>query len=59
MRSETGFDPELYKRFPTREERPEGELEELERVWRAPTGWARLTVVNNNYIGTYYVGAAF
>ena len=59
MTSETGFDPELYKRFPTREPRPEGEFEELQRVWRAPTGWARLTVVNNNYIGTSYVGAAF
>lgn len=59
MRSETGFDPALYERFPTRGERPEGELEELERVWRAPRGWRLLTVVNNNYIGAFYVGAAF
>ena len=59
MSSETGFDPELLKRFPTREPRPEGELEELERVWCAPRGWGRLTVVNNNYVGVYYVGAAF
>ncbi|RHW16446.1 cytochrome ubiquinol oxidase subunit I [Sphingomonas gilva] len=59
MTSETGFDPKLYDRFPTREPRPEGELEELERIWHAPTGWARLTVVNNNFIGTWYVGAAF
>src|SRR5690606_6056105 len=55
----TGFDPELLKRFPTKTPRPEGEFEELKRVWRAPTGWGRLTVVNNNYIGAYYVGAAF
>ena len=59
MTSETGFDPALYDRFPTKGERPEGEVEELERIWHAPGGWARLTVVNNNYIGIYYVGAAF
>ena len=33
MSSETGFDPELYKRFPTTEARPEGELEQLDEVW--------------------------
>ncbi|MGE0773932.1 MAG: cbb3-type cytochrome c oxidase subunit I [Sphingomonadaceae bacterium] len=59
MTSETGFDPALYDRFPTKGERPEGEVEELKRIWHAPGGWARLTVVNNNYIGIYYVGAAF
>jgi len=59
MTSETGFDPALYDRFPTREPRPQGELEELERVWAAPTGWARLTIVNNNYVGLWYVAAAF
>ncbi len=59
MRSETGFDPTLYERFPTSGERPEGELEELERVWQAPRGWGLLTAVNNNYIGTFYVAAAF
>ncbi|HUG46618.1 MAG TPA: cbb3-type cytochrome c oxidase subunit I [Sphingomicrobium sp.] len=59
MTSETGFDPELYKRFPTREERPDSEVEELDRIWEAPRGWAFLTVVNNNYIGVFYIGAAF
>jgi cytochrome c oxidase subunit I+III len=59
VKSETGFDPELFNRFPTKEERPEGEVEELNRIWKAPTGWARITVVNNNYIGVYYVGTAF
>ncbi|MES2492500.1 MAG: cbb3-type cytochrome c oxidase subunit I [Pseudomonadota bacterium] len=59
MTSETGFDTRLYDNFPTREERPQGELEELERIWRAPTGWGRLTIVNNNYVGLWYVAAAF
>src|SRR3546814_17268911 len=58
MKGETGLDPDLLKRFPTSEPRPEGALQELERIWHAPSGWARLTVVNNNYIGAYYVGAA-
>ncbi|MBB5710953.1 cbb3-type cytochrome c oxidase subunit I [Sphingomonas xinjiangensis] len=59
MKSETGFDPALYDRFPTEGERPEGELEELERIWCAPKGWQLLAAVNNNYVGTFYVGTAF
>ena len=59
MRSETGFDHALYDRFPTEGPRPKGELEELERVWCQPKGWEYLTVVNNNYIGVYYLGTAF
>src|SRR3546814_7427987 len=59
MTSETGFDPKLYERFPTAEDRPPDELEKLEAIWKAPRGWARLSVVNNNYIGVYYVAAAF
>jgi cytochrome c oxidase subunit I+III len=57
--SETGFDPRLLDRFPAPEPRPDEELRELERVWRAPKGWALLTAVNNNYIGVFYVGTAF
>jgi cytochrome c oxidase subunit I+III len=57
--SESGFDPERLKRFPTPEARPDAEADALERVWRAPRGWRLLTVVNNNYIGLFYVGAAF
>jgi cytochrome c oxidase subunit I+III len=57
--SETGFDPGLYDRLPTSEPRPEGELESLKRVWCGPRGWEYLTVVNNNYVGLYYLGAAF
>lgn len=59
MKSETGFDPRLYDRFPTKEPRPEGELDELKRIWCAPKGLEYLTVVNNNYVGVYYLGAAF
>ncbi len=59
MKSETGFDPALYERFPTEGERPAGELEELERVWKAPEGIALVTAVNNNFVGVWYIGAAF
>ena len=59
MRSETGFDPALYRRFPTKGERPPHELDELERIWCAPKGWGLLAAVNNNYIGTFYVATAF
>jgi cytochrome c oxidase subunit I+III len=38
--------------------RPHDELEELERIWRPPSGLRFLTVVNNTYIGIFYVGAA-
>ncbi|PVM83435.1 cbb3-type cytochrome c oxidase subunit I [Caulobacter endophyticus] len=56
--SETGFDTALYERFPTRGRRPKGELERLEAIWCAPKGWQWITVINNNYVGVYYVGAA-
>ncbi|HET9229936.1 MAG TPA: cbb3-type cytochrome c oxidase subunit I [Vitreimonas sp.] len=59
MKSETGFDSALYRRFPTKEPRPEGELDELNRIWCAPKRFEYFTVVNNNYVGIYYVGAAF
>ena len=59
MKSETGFDHDLYRLFPTHRPRPEGEVEELKRIWDNPKGWGLLTVVNNNYIGFFYVAAAF
>ncbi|NML08000.1 cbb3-type cytochrome c oxidase subunit I [Sphingomonas sp. G-3-2-10] len=59
MKSETGFDPALYDRFPTQEARSKEEEEELHRIWCAPKGWEYLTVVNNNYVGLYYLGTAF
>jgi cytochrome c oxidase subunit I+III len=57
--SETGFDPALYDRFPTKGERPPGELQALDRIWQSPRGLARVTDVNNNYVGVWYVAAAF
>ena len=59
MTSETGFDHQLYDRFPTTGERPQSEVEELERIWCAPKRWQYFTAVNNNYIGFYYIAAAF
>ena len=59
MTSETGFDPALYDRFPNKGRRPAGEEEELRRIWCKPKGWEYLTVVNNNYVGIYYLGTAF
>jgi len=59
MKSETGFDPALYERFPTKEPRPEDEEERLYRPWARPKGWEYLTAVNNNYVGLYYLGTAF
>jgi cytochrome c oxidase subunit I+III len=58
MSSETGFDRTLYDRFPTRGRRPAGEREALDQAWCAPRGWEWLTVINNNYVGVFYLGAA-
>jgi cytochrome c oxidase subunit I+III len=59
VKSETGFDHDLYDRFPTKEERPPDELKELRRIWCAPRGLEFIKAVNNNYVGLYYIGAAF
>ena len=40
--------------------RPPEELKQLEKVWQPPPGIIRkITAVNNTFIGTYYIGAAF
>lgn len=57
--SETGFDTSLYRRFPTAGERPPGEFEALKAVWETPTGFSRLSAVNNNVIGFYFIVTAF
>ena len=38
--------------------RPDGELDALEAIWRPPSGPSFITVVNNTYIGLFYIGAA-
>ena len=48
----SGFDPAMYARLPTKEARPEGELEQLEEVWCPPrSGWQWGTAINNNFLG--------
>jgi cytochrome c oxidase subunit I+III len=39
--------------------RPPGELDQLKRIWNPPRGIRFITVINNNYVGVAYVGAAF
>jgi len=57
--SETGFDTNLYARFPTQGGRLAGELKALEKVWETPTGWRALSAVNNNFIGFLFIVTAF
>ena len=38
--------------------RPPGEEEALRRLWRLPTGLARLTAVNNSVVGVWYIATA-
>jgi cytochrome c oxidase subunit I+III len=38
--------------------RPGGELAALERAWRPPGGWRRISAVNNSIIGPWYVATA-
>lgn len=45
-------------KLPNSTPRPEGELEALEAVWKAPTGWRILGAINNTYIGLFFIGAA-
>jgi cytochrome c oxidase subunit I+III len=58
MSTEPGFDPALYDRFPTAPQ-PDSQVEELEKIWATPRGWAAVTIVNNNYVGLWYVATAF
>lgn len=45
--------------FPNPLPRPDGEFEELKRVWQPPRGISFITVVNNTYVGIFYIGTAF
>jgi cytochrome c oxidase subunit I+III len=48
----------LKQGYPSPLPRPPGELEELKRIWQPPTGLKFITVVNNTYVGVFYVGTA-
>jgi cytochrome c oxidase subunit I+III len=45
--------------LPDRQPRPPGEVEQLRRLWDPPPGLRFITVINNNYVGVFYVGTAF
>jgi cytochrome c oxidase subunit I+III len=45
--------------YPNSLPRPDGELEQLKQIWKPPSGLRFLTVVNNTYVGLFYVGTAF
>lgn len=45
--------------FPNPLPRPPEEFATLRRVWRRPRGFRFITVVNNTYIGLFYLGTAF
>ncbi len=57
IQQETPHGP--LREYPNELPRPEGELEELKRVWATPTGFRKITAVNNTVIGLLYIGAAF
>ena len=44
--------------YPNSLPRPKGELSELQRIWRQPSGIRLLSAVNNTQIGLFYIGAA-
>ena len=52
-------DDRLLERFPTAEARPDSDVDDLNRIWAAPRGWRMVTIVNNNYVGLWYVATAF
>src|SRR3546814_12286831 len=51
-------EPEMTE-LPNRTPRPPGEFDRLKEVWKPPSGWNFITVVNNTYIGILYIGTAF
>ncbi|MBC7983576.1 MAG: cytochrome c oxidase subunit I [Candidatus Obscuribacterales bacterium] len=44
--------------LPNKLPRPADELKRLHAMWQPPKGWRLLAVVNNTYIGLFYIGAA-
>ncbi|CAN7597076.1 cbb3-type cytochrome c oxidase subunit I [Acidovorax sp. LjRoot194] len=54
----TAYTPPTTAGLPNTLPRPEGELQALQRAWAPPSGWRRLTAVNNSHIGVYYLATA-
>ena len=50
---------EREKELPNAGDRPDSELEDLQRAWAMPKGLSIVTAVNNTVIGIFYIGAAF
>ncbi|HET8726377.1 MAG TPA: cytochrome c oxidase subunit I [Alphaproteobacteria bacterium] len=44
--------------LPNPKPRSSEEFEQLKAVWRAPKGFSFITVVNNTYVGLFYIGTA-
>ena len=49
----------MSEALPSSTPRPADELARLVQVWRPPSGWRILTVVNNTHVGLLYIGTAF
>jgi cytochrome c oxidase subunit I+III len=49
----------VSRQLPNQTPRPQGELDELKRVWATPKGWRIISAVNNTVIGLLYIGVAF
>jgi cytochrome c oxidase subunit I+III len=50
--------PERYE-LPNPDPRPQGEVDELLRIWARPRGWRIISAVNNTVVGIGYLGIAF
>ena len=46
------------EKLPSSLPRPPDELERLERAWKPPEGWRRLSAVNNSQVGLFYIATA-
>jgi cytochrome c oxidase subunit I+III len=45
-------------KLPSSLPRPPDELAQLERAWKAPTGWRLFCAVNNTQVGLFYIGVS-
>jgi cytochrome c oxidase subunit I+III len=57
--NETAYRDATRPPLPNPGPRPDGEVAALKRIWDPPPGLRFITVINNNYVGVFYVGTAF